>query len=421
MNIVCFRFEEEILDKLIKLNTEKGKIVLIRDAWDIENIEYSPELLDRITKIYQIKSIDSIEELSAIFVTLTIEFGEFDKAISAVEYAMFAAGFFMSLIKNDHKYLNTTIATRDKRYMKKKFGLAKLKYARNKANYSLEEMGNNSDHNLNYPVIAKPATGLGCYNTKQVNDDEELRRYFEELDLLVYFKSQQITLEEYIEGDEYHLDCVIKNGECKLFIISKYFVPRLKIADSIYNVRFKNGSYIIYEDNAPDLYKEVRKQFDRLLKEFDIEEGVTHTEFFVNGQGEYYYSEIAKRYAGAIIPNNIKQTFKIDLLDEWLKSELDYSDFTPISKNNKFMAWILLAPEKEGIIEEIPSREEYLSLPWIKDVEISVEKGGEFSFSNISLWQVAAIIQAEDENDFHEKVKKTHELLPIKTKTPDSD
>lgn len=421
MNIVSFRCSEEILERVCNLNSDEGKLVLIMDKWDIEHVNYTPKILDKVTKIYEVESIDSIEELSAVYVNLIDDYGSFDIALSGTEYSMFGAGFLMSLIKNDINHLNTTIATRDKRYMKMMFSSANTKCAKYKASYSLEEMQNNINHNLKYPVVAKPVTGLGCYNTNKINNDEELKKYFEELNLLFAFKSQLITLEEFIEGDEYHLDCIIENGKCKIFAISKYFIPRLSTQNDIYNSRYMNGSYVIYESDQPELYKEIRSQFDRIINKLKIENGITHTEFFINKDGEIYFSEIAKRYGGGYIMEALNKAYGINMIDEWIKAELNFNEPALVNKNNKFIGWISLTPDTEGIIESLPSEYDYLNLPWITDVSISINEGDDFSFTNNSAWSILAVIEADNEADFHEKVRNTYEILPIKMRNLTSE
>lgn len=414
MNIVCFRCDEKVLSNLFELNSKDGKIVLIMDEWDIANVKYNSNILDNITKIYKIKSIDSIEELATVYVDLSEEYDKFDLAISGTEYSMFAAGYFNALINNDFESLNMTIATRDKRYMKQKFDLANLNFARYKSSYSLVNLERGEYHGLRYPVVAKPVTGLGCYNTCRLENETELKDYFKELTALPFLKADTITLEEFVVGDEYHLDCIINNGICTLFVISKYFIPRLSLTNNAYNSRYLNGSYIVNEADESELYHKLRSQFNKLLQVLNIKNGITHTEFFIDNNNNIYFSEIAKRYAGGYILNTINQAFNIDLIEEWLKAELNHKIIVPKRTDDKFIAWLGLTPDEEGIVSQVPSVDEYLALPWIKDAKVSLRKGDKFSFDNPSLWGISVVIESDDKNDFMDKIKRTYDLLPIK-------
>lgn len=405
MKIICFKCKEKMLKKIL---SESEKVILILESID-ETVPYSNETLEKLYKIYRINSIDSIEELVAVYQDILNEKDSYDKVFAGEEHAVLAVGFFYSLLKKDFKYLELAIGTRDKRAMKEHFKNANLDFAKFKSSYSLEELKVGIGHGLTYPIVAKPACGMGSYNTEVLYNSKQLEKYFLNLNLNQVLHSDQIVLEEYIDGKEYHADMLWKNGECIFLSIFQDLVPRIEVMKKVN----RNGSFLVRKELNPILYQEIEKKHISLINELKYFDGIMHTEFFVK-DGKIYFSEIAKRNGGGAIVQAINVAFGIDLIEEWLNIELGKKLNLNIKHPSKIYCRLNFSPLKaEGIIKYVPTKEDYLSFPWIKHVEIFIKEGQKYSHSTAYIKSIYLVIEAEDEEDLIKKIDEVYEKYPI--------
>lgn len=410
MTLICIKCNSAILEQILKYCE---RVILIADVWDNQFMDYKPELINRLYLKYDVKTLDSVEELSAIFVDLKTRGVQVDHALSAIEHGIFASGFINTLLFQNVQHINFAIATRDKRAMKSKFKELGIPCANFMTVSGETEANPELKQNLRYPLIAKPVCGLGSYNAEKIADKQELISYFSRSKPHPAIVSKQITVEEYIEGEEYHIDAIRRDNKSIFSIISKYIVPVIQV----YKDPTLNGSCVIRPDEDQELYKTVNEMQEKLSQALGIENGITHTEFFYH-HGKVIFSEIASRYAGAYIPEAIHESTGINIIDEWIRLETGMPSNIP--GNNveaRNCGWINLSPLREGIIEKIPPEDELLRTPWIKKVRTRIKLGDNFKFDNPSNYSIFLAIEANSYSDFLEKAKLAHELFPIQVRT----
>ncbi|WP_339060731.1 ATP-grasp domain-containing protein [Tepidibacillus marianensis] len=412
MNIVCFKFNEDILANCLE---KCDKVIFIQDQWDIENMNYSQSLMDRVFLRYDVNSIDSIEELAAVYSDIQSRNINIEKAISGAEYGIFAAGYFNALIKRNTLDLMVSISSRDKRMMKRHFNNVGVNYAKYVPSYDIYQLQSGIHHGLEYPIVVKPVCGTGTFNTEIVYSEKELIEYFEKLNMHPAVLSKLITLEEYINGEEYHVDIVWRDGLCKFISISKYLIPRIEVL----KYPTKNGACVLSNRQYESLYKTVKEAHEKISENIGIKNGVTHTEFFIKN-GIVYFSEIATRFAGAFAPEAIAHATGVDIIDEWIRAEIGEASLIPNEiKEYKNYGWLNFSPLTNGIIDKIPTEEELLKTPWIKQVNIRLKSGDNYFLNNPSIWSIFLIIEGESFEDFESKVEELYKLYRITTREED--
>lgn len=388
------------------------EVIYICDKWDRQNIDFLNDREDLFRKKISIDSLDSIEELSSVYIDLMEEGFSIDKVISGAEYGIFAYGFLTTLFEKTSNGVFLSINSRDKRAMKDIFEKSGIKYAKYYPNYSFQDLTNHVNHGLDYPIVIKPITGTGTFNTEIIKNVEELSIYFEKLTFHPALVNKKVTLEEYIVGEEYHVDILWKDGKALFSSIGKYYIPRISIADD----RRKNGSFTLLYDQNQDLYKEIISAHEKINQLIHFPNGVTHSEFFIK-DGDVYFSEIAIRYGGGRVPEMIQNTYGIDLIDAWLKQECGEELFINTKKENlQCSSWINFVPEKPGIIVNIPKKKEFLKLSGIKEVYYHMREGDLITFSNPSEWVCCIVFEAADESSLLEKIEEIYKNFKIITK-----
>ncbi|EOL43657.1 ATP-grasp domain-containing protein [Enterococcus caccae] len=408
MAILCIKCSEKQIQIIRELEHE---VVYICDEWDRKNLAFLSNL-ELFKKKISVNNLDSIEELSSAFVDILEDNISINSIISGAEYGIFAYGILKTLFENTNSGVRLAIDSRDKRAMKEIFKKAGVKHANYYPQYSSEDFNTGVNHGLNYPLVVKPVTGTGTFNTEIVKTAVELATYFEQLQFHPALVNKKVTLEEYIVGEEYHVDILWREGTPLFTSIGKYYIPRILIA----NDKKKNGSYTILYEKHKELYDQVIKIHEKINNLIQFPTGVTHSEFFIK-DGEIYFSEIAIRYGGARIPEMIQNTYGIDLVEEWLKQESgEYEEIQPKQSNLKYTSWLNLVPEEAGIIEKIPTKEEFFQFPWIKDVYYHMREGDEITFTNPSEWLCCIIFEADSEEMLMNRVDEIYQHFRIVTK-----
>lgn len=202
--IVCVKFVEYLLRSVLKLEQD---VILVRDNYDVAHEPLPDDIRARLREVYEITSIDSIEELSAVWVDVQLRFpDQVRRVLSGAEYGMFAAGYLRAAFGLDPSEPELTIVAHDKRWMKKKFADAGIPCARFISNY---RTGVPLENDF-FPVVAKPVAGTGSFNPKVLHSKEELDAYVMSEQLHPALVARQWAVEEKVDGDEYHVDAWLR-------------------------------------------------------------------------------------------------------------------------------------------------------------------------------------------------------------------
>ncbi|MEU1626343.1 hypothetical protein ABZ746_13660 [Streptomyces sp. NPDC020096] len=157
-----------------------------------------------------------------------------------------------------------------------------------------------------YPVVVKPVKQGGSRDIVVLRDESELvefsRRHWRD-DLMV---------EDYIEGDIYHVDAVL--AEDYRFVASSRYLRNCLGVLSGQN----NGSLQLHPQDK--LAKRLEEFLDSTLGAFDPPTtGAYHLEVFHTPEDELVLCEIASRVGGSRIPALTRATYGLDLLTTWLR------------------------------------------------------------------------------------------------------
>lgn len=402
--IVCLKFPEKLLTQVLELEPE---VVLVRDAYDVANEPVSDEIRSRLHAIYEIGRLDSIEEMSAVFVDLSLKYpGAIRTVLAGAEYGIFGAAYLRTALGIDPREPDLGITVRDKRWMKKAFTDAGIPCARIISNYQPGDLIPASM----FPVVAKPAAGTGSFNTAILDTPAELEAFVTAEQLHPALASHQWAIEEKIEGEEYHVDMVWQDGEIVFSSVGRYLVPRLAALD----MPSRNGSIILSPVDDADLYA----TFGELMKRFGetkgLSAGVTHAEFFIDAAGQPYISEVATRFAGGAIPGAIHAAFGVDIIEAWMRAELGMTpNFNVQSAEHEVAGWLHVSPAEDGEIRTVPTETEYLAADGVIDVTIAATPGQIYRHDNPSNWCVMVTITAPDEQSFIGYCDELYTKLPV--------
>ncbi|MFB6434445.1 ATP-grasp domain-containing protein, partial [Bacillus thuringiensis] len=245
---------------------------------------------------------------------------------------------------------------------------------------------------LSFPQVLKPIEGEGSKNTYIIKDIQHFIDIIEynDIDLDVY------ELEEFIEGDFYHCDSVVINGEILISEVSKYTYPNLMIMHG------KNVGSLILDEEDP-VRNKVLEFNSKVLNALNTPDCVTHLELFLTKENELVFIEIAARPAGGGIVPSIRDAIGLDF--NKIMYQIQFGDPIEISafKQRKYAGWIKF-PKTDGIVKKIniPSLQSEANIQWLVDINQEVKN------TTIS-YEVAGIINLS--SDIKEYVENDMKLL----------
>ncbi len=170
------------------------------------------------------------------------------------------------------------------------------------------------------PVIVKPRHEVSAFGIRKCSSPDEVWQVLGGLDERNNWRDHpsQFLIEEFIEGNVFHVDSVVHKGKVAACGVSQYGTPPFNV--SHYGGVF-TSSIVSYRSKER---KQLEKLNQTLLKTFQYEQGVAHAEFLQSkATGEFYLLEVACRVGGAYIANVLEHACNFNLWREWAKLETE--------------------------------------------------------------------------------------------------
>lgn len=161
---------------------------------------------------------------------------------------------------------------------------------------------------IGYPLIIKPIDGAGSADTYHLRDDQEFDKA---LRLLRHVP--EVSVEEYIDGEEYTFDTITAGGKIAYHNIA-WYRPRPLVARS--NEWISPQVIALRDVDAANLQDGVKMGFD-VIKALGFDAGFTHMEWYRKADGEVVFGEIGARPPGAHQVDQMKFACDFDVFRAW--------------------------------------------------------------------------------------------------------
>ena len=164
---------------------------------------------------------------------------------------------------------------------------------------------------VGYPLIVKPIAGAGSADTYRVDSAPELA---DVLPLLRHVA--EVSVEEFIDGEEFTFDTVCANGSI-LFENVMWYRPRplqMKMHEWI-----SPTSIVLRDLTVPDLQRG-RRMGAEVLSALGFGTGFTHMEWYRKSDGEAVFGEIGARPPGARVVDLMNYATDGDLYVAWAEA-----------------------------------------------------------------------------------------------------
>jgi hypothetical protein len=204
---------------------------------------------------------------------------------------------------------------------------------------------------VGYPVCVKPIAGAGSADTYEVKDAKELEGV-----LQATRHVPEVSVEEWIEGEEYTFDTVCAGGRVLYHNIA-WYRPKPIVGRS---VEWISPQTVTLRDvEAPELRAGVELGLG-VLKALGFRTGFTHMEWFMKPDGEAVFGEIAARPPGARSTELMNYGCDIDVFRGWAEAVCHGRWSQPIERKYN-SAVIFKRAQGQGRIRSIEGLEALLA------------------------------------------------------------
>jgi biotin carboxylase len=203
-----------------------------------------------------------------------------------------------------------TVPFRDKEVMKRILdanGIRTPKHARASTADGVREAA----ARIGWPVCVKPIAGAGSADTHRVNSPEHLETILPQIRHV-----PEVSVEEFIEADEFTFDTVCADGKILFYNIAMYR-PRPLIGRT--NEWISQQTICLRHPDQPML-EPGRRMGQEVLRALGFRDGFTHMEWYLKPDGEAVFGEIAARPPGANTVDLMNYANDFDIYDGWAEA-----------------------------------------------------------------------------------------------------
>ncbi len=164
---------------------------------------------------------------------------------------------------------------------------------------------------IGYPVVVKPIAGAGSADTYTAGSDEDLEQV---LDSVAHV--DEVSVEEYVEGEEFTYDTICAGGRV-LFENVCWYRPKPLVTRL--NPWISQTAVCLRDlDRAPVAAGVAMGR--RVLEVLGFDTGFTHMEWFATPSGEAVFGEIGARSPGGRLPHGMNYSADIDVFAGWAEA-----------------------------------------------------------------------------------------------------
>ncbi len=239
-----------------------------------------------------------------------------------------------------------TTPFRDKEVMKRVLDAAGLRTPRH-AQATGEDSIREATQKIGYPLIVKPIAGAGSADTYRVDDKKHLEEILPRIRHV-----PTVSVEEYIEGEEYTFDTICADGEIAYWNMA-WYRPKPLIART---VEWISAQTVTLRDPAERKAEAGQELGRAVIKALGYRTGFTHMEWFLTPSGEAVFGEIGARPPGARSVELMNYACDIDCFTGWAEATCHHTFSQKIERRYN-SAIIFKRAEGQGIITEIEGLE----------------------------------------------------------------
>jgi biotin carboxylase len=253
------------------------------------------------------------------------------------------------------------IRFRDKERMKAALDAAGIRTPRH-ARATTESACREAAERIGFPLIVKPIAGAGSADTHRVEGRGDLERLLPRVRHV-----GQVSVEEFIDGEEYTFDTICAAGRILYYNVS-WYRPRPLIGRSL---EWVSPQTVALREPDRQALAPGQAMGRAVIEALGFEEGFSHMEWFLTPHGEAVFGEIAARPPGALSVDVMNYASDIDTYRGWAEAVIAGRLGQPVQRRYN-AAVIFKRAQGGGRIREVRGLERLVSRfrPHVVDVDV---------------------------------------------------
>jgi formate-dependent phosphoribosylglycinamide formyltransferase (GAR transformylase) len=164
---------------------------------------------------------------------------------------------------------------------------------------------------IGYPIIVKPIAGAGSADTHRVDSPEQLEEVLPQLRHV-----PEVSVEEFVDGEELTYDTICANGEILHESMAWYRPRPLQMRQH----EWVSPVSVVLRDLDVPYVAEGRAMGARVLEALGFRDGFTHMEWYRKHDGEVVFGEIGARPPGARVVDLMNFSCDADFFVGWAEA-----------------------------------------------------------------------------------------------------
>ncbi|WP_211749304.1 ATP-grasp domain-containing protein [Paenibacillus sp. Marseille-Q4541] len=247
-----------------------------------------------------------------------------------------------------------------------------------------------------YPIVIKPIDGAGSVDVQIIRGQQQL------LPILETGLEANLEVEEYIEGEMYHVDGIFSGSQLLLSRPSRYINGCMAFHEDKYL-----GSLLL---QPGELFDRLNNAVESVLRALPTPDHAIsfHAEFFLTNSDEIVLCEIASRVGGGDIVETIDFATGVNILRESVRAQCGASiNCTP--SQDRLAGWLLI-PARNGVLKSIHTQPPF---EWVLNCTVKPEHIGKtFDQASSSVDSVATLlVEGKDENQLQLRLNEVYEWM----------
>jgi hypothetical protein len=243
-----------------------------------------------------------------------------------------------------------TLPFRDKERMKEVLDAAGIRTPRH-ARATSEAGCRGGAERIGFPLILKPIAGAGSADTHKVTDARELDAVLASVGHV-----PEVSVEEYIEGEEFTFDTICVDGRIAYHNVA-WYRPKPLIGRT--NEWISPQTVTLRDLDAPPLRDGI-EMGRRVLDALQFRTGFTHMEWFRTPSGEAVFGEIGARPPGARSVELMNYGCDLDTFGGWAEAAC-HGRFSQTVERRYNAAVIFKRAQGQGRIRRVEGLERLVS------------------------------------------------------------
>ncbi|WP_051794424.1 ATP-grasp domain-containing protein [Streptomyces sp. NRRL S-87] len=291
---------------------------------------------------------------------------DYDVICSVLEFCLVPAAVLAELAGRPRATARGTLAMRDKYLQKHLVREAGVPTA---ACTVVADLGALDVREVAFPSVLKPLDGGGARHTYVLRDGNSAREY---VDRATVGGKGPWLLEEFIDGIEFQVDGIVRDGKIRVLSVSRYLQNLIEVHEGglVAHVALPPTEY-------PELYAGIHSLAEDSFAALGYVDGPFHLEVFQEPGGRILFGECAARVGGGRTDDVVELAFGVDLRDEWARAVLDRPTAIgdlPAHHGDAVFGGMNL-PGPAGRVRAMPTLDEVLARPGVVRATFDIAPG----------------------------------------------